>query len=52
MNETNQETGIACDDCGKPTANETTCPYSEDINGVIIECNLCEDCYRERAMDI
>lgn len=43
-----------CDDCGKnkEDVKETTCPYTEEINDSIIECNLCDDCYHERCMDI
>lgn len=43
---------LFCDDCGGRGANETTCPYSEDIHNKIVECVLCPTCERERAMDI
>jgi len=45
---------LECDDCRqtKPDVKKTTCPYAEDINDSIIECQLCGDCYHERCMDI
>lgn len=45
---------MICDDCGedKEDVKETACPYAEEIDDNIIECNLCDDCYHERCMDI
>ena len=44
--------GLICEDCGSENADETICPYNEDINGTEVECVLCPSCYHERAMDI
>lgn len=46
--------GLSCDDCEqvKPDVKKTTCPYAEEINDSIVECQLCDDCYHERCMDI
>lgn len=45
---------MKCDDCeiDDETVSETTCPYAEEINDEIIECQLCPECYHERCMDI
>ncbi len=45
---------LTCDDCGctDDTVRATVCPYAEDINGVEEECNLCSDCYDNRADEI
>jgi hypothetical protein len=45
---------LTCDDCGKkgPDVQRTMCPYASEINNEEIECDLCEDCYYERCMDI
>jgi hypothetical protein len=45
---------LVCDDCetADPTTKETTCPYSEDVNGTTITVHLCDHCYTERAMSI
>lgn len=60
MNEQEQEqenpnpTWLVCDDChkAKPDVVETNCPYQEDINGKIVPCVLCKECYHVRADDI
>ena len=44
--------GLVCEDCGCDNANETICPYEEEINMKSVDCNLCEDCYHERCMEI
>ena len=43
-----------CDDCGRTDKPVTVdnCPYADEINGELIECQLCEDCFHERCMDI
>lgn len=48
------ETMLECDDCGinSPDVSMTFCPYSEEIHSEEVECNLCEECYRERCYDI
>lgn len=45
---------LQCDDCEqfKEDVRETTCPFAEEINGEIVHCQLCDDCYSERCMEI
>lgn len=44
---------LVCDDCGtKEGVRETTCPYASEIGNKEIEITVCDNCYRERAMDI
>ena len=45
---------MICDDCGedREDVSEAICPYAEEINDSIVECNLCSDCYHERCQDI
>ena len=43
---------MTCEDCGSDEGYETTCPYTEDIEGEIVECVLCGECYHDRCMDI
>lgn len=46
---------LVCDDChnAKPDVKQTFCPYSADVhNDPSVECQLCDDCYHERCMDI
>ncbi len=42
-----------CQKCNinKPVKG-TICPYSEEINNTIIECDCCTECRRECVMDI
>jgi hypothetical protein len=40
-----------CNRCGKE-AVYGTCPFAEEINNEIRECNCCEDCRYECRMDI
>ena len=43
-----------CDDCGekKEDVELTTCPFAEEIHDVKEYCYLCDDCLKERALDI
>ncbi len=43
---------MKCQDCGKDGAEETTCPYAQDVNNTIVEIVACDDCYSQRCMDI
>jgi len=45
---------MKCDDCykDKEDVKKTTCPYAEEIADEKVECDLCDDCYYERCMDI
>lgn len=45
---------MECDDCreSENQVSEVVCPYEEEINGKIVECNLCNNCYEERCMEI
>ena len=45
---------LKCDDCGKKKKDviETICPYVDELHDEKVECQLCEDCYHERCMDI
>lgn len=39
--------------CKNPSAEDHTCPFSEEINGDSETlCNCCDDCTHECAMDI
>lgn len=50
----NNDQLLKCDDCDKvdETVHKTTCPYNEEISNETIECQLCNECYHERCMDI
>ena len=45
---------MTCDDCDedKEDVKKVNCPYAKEINDSIIECDLCDDCYHDRCMDI
>ena len=45
---------LKCDDCGekKEDVVKTICPYEEEIYDEKVECQLCDNCYHERCMDI
>jgi len=43
---------MRCEECGSEDAEETTCPYAESMQGVIIEVTLCSECYNQRVQDI
>ncbi len=45
---------LYCQDCEtiQKTTTTTNCPYSEDVNGEIVEIQVCDTCYHERAMYI
>ena len=45
---------LECDDCHCKGADveETTCPYTEEINNKVVPATLCKKCYHERCMDI
>lgn len=49
-----EEKPTPCRGCGgKPSKEEHTCPYAEEINGDDSSlCNCCDDCSHECAMDI
>lgn len=43
-----------CQDCGerKPDVTCTTCPYAAEIHDIVRYITVCNDCRRERAMEI
>lgn len=44
-----------CEKCQRCDSDETTngtCPYDEDVNGTITECNCCDSCREECAQEI
>ncbi len=45
---------MICDDCNKDKEDvkETKCPYAEEINDELIDCQLCDGCYYDRCMEI
>ena len=45
---------LECDDCHCKGADveETTCPYTEEIDNKVVPATLCKKCYHERCMDI
>lgn len=45
---------LICDDCGKQAedAEETLCPYAQDIDGEDVPCVLCTECYNNRCDEI
>ena len=45
---------IKCDECGKEKDDVKECfdPYSDEINDEKIKCNLCDECYHDRCMEI
>ena len=48
------ETGCACDKCGKESRGSHSCPFDEEFNsGVGLDsCNCCDSCRRECLYDI
>lgn len=46
--------GLKCQDCGKISSDveHTTCPFTEDVYGEIVDCVLCPACFDERLMEI
>jgi hypothetical protein len=54
--EKKEECKIKCGgwkDCQNDSAEDHTCPFSEEINGDCESlCNCCDDCTHECAMDI
>lgn len=44
--------GLVCEDCGSVDAEDTTCPYAEEIYGEEDKVRLCDECISQRAIDI
>jgi len=47
-------TYLMCDDCGKKkfSAEETICPYQNEVNEKIVRAVLCDECHHERARGV
>ena len=45
---------LVCADCkqAKMDVKQTTCPYAEDVHGVVVDVKLCNHCYSERCQNI
>ena len=43
---------VKCEDCGNDKGRKITCPYAEDIDGMIEYIIVCDDCESNRAGDI
>ncbi len=41
-----------CSTCNQRAPGDGLCPYAEEINGVERECDCCDECRHQCAMDI
>ena len=44
---------LVCNDCATTVdVKQTICPFSEDVHGETVRVDLCDDCHRNRRMDV
>lgn len=43
-----------CEDCGSESEDveERLCPFAEEIEGIEIYVTICDNCYRNRILEI
>lgn len=46
------ETRHDCDHCSNPGRELHSCPYDEELHDGTVQCNCCENCTEQCAMDI
>ncbi|MDC0644057.1 hypothetical protein OAP32_00605 [Crocinitomicaceae bacterium] len=43
---------LICENCGDTGASIEICPYSEDVEGIIVNIQVCQNCYDQLVDDI
>ena len=45
---------MICEDCekDKPDVKVVDCPFAQEVFNEVVECQVCDDCYYKRLMDI